>query len=745
MKHLRKTLSLLLCLSFLCALPPAFSAQAAETGGYEETVLPLPEGYENAIGPAISPDGGFTVAARDTESQTWHLLHWQDAASQPDIVPLAFDGGALTGIDYAPDGGLLGYCDAYAYDPAKMAEAEESTADSGTETDEDALTIEHAFNSEDYVYHFFWFATDGSLLQHFEVNGMMSPVTALANQQVAAYDMLAGQLSLYDAQGKALVTESTDYPYAFAADAQTLYMLTASSLILYDPGTLQKNGEFSLSAAYGTQAYAAPDGLVYTLGSNGLQQIDPETGEVQLLDVLSGTLAGDPTNMLSGFGVLADGTVLSMVLEGVGSLGGGITYSNDALGGTLAAYTYNPDLDLGSRPDFRVISLYDNSLLRKAVSDFQRQHPELNVQLEVLLGDAGEDAALEDGIRTLNTQLLAGQGGDVMILDDLPMEKYINKGLLMDLSGKIDDSQIIPGILAGSRQADGGLYAVPTRFSTGSLWGKAELTDSIDSLASLAQLPLDGGQALLTPQTAEQWLRLFYPASEAAFRDETGALHFESQAFIDFLETLYALYNAQDTFPDDDTQAGQAMQDMMNGASALYPSSFSNLIDTAVSYSISGGEAGSFIPVPSVSGAGNSYTPAQVAGIYSGTQHPNAALDFLRLLLSDEMQALEAANGLPVTTDALDTQIANYERLRDEGGIIMVSSGDGNPIEVKQPQSHTWEKVRSLLMGAAQPYIPDSTLMGFIIEETEPFFSGQISAEQAAQALEQRAWSYMNE
>ena len=40
----------------------------------------------------------------------------------------------------------------------------------------------------------------------------------------------------------------------------------------------------------------------------------------------------------------------------------------------------------------------------------------------------------EDAIKALNTEIMAGNGPDVIMLDGLPIESYLAKGMLADLS-----------------------------------------------------------------------------------------------------------------------------------------------------------------------------------------------------------------------------------------------------------------------------------------------------------------------
>ena len=53
----------------------------------------------------------------------------------------------------------------------------------------------------------------------------------------------------------------------------------------------------------------------------------------------------------------------------------------------------------------------------------------------------------EDAIDTLNTQLLNKEGPDLLLLDDLPVDSYIERGVLEDLTdyveGLVSDGTIL--------------------------------------------------------------------------------------------------------------------------------------------------------------------------------------------------------------------------------------------------------------------------------------------------------------
>ena len=84
-----------------------------------------------------------------------------------------------------------------------------------------------------------------------------------------------------------------------------------------------------------------------------------------------------------------------------------------------------------------VYMLEDNDNIWDSVGKFSIANPDCNVKVEV--GISEEDSVTRtDAIKKLNTELMAGEGPDVIFLDGLPIESYIQKGILADLSEPLE-------------------------------------------------------------------------------------------------------------------------------------------------------------------------------------------------------------------------------------------------------------------------------------------------------------------
>lgn len=150
---------------------------------------------------------------------------------------------------------------------------------------------------------------------------------------------------------------------------------------------------------------------------------------------------------------------------------------------------YEFDKEMPSQPEHELVvySLKENYVLDKMISDFRSSHPEVRLIHEVGMDDTAvkEEA---DAISILNTEMMAGDGPDVLILNGLPWESYGKKGILKDLQG--DLASYISGEdgfanIFQAYQTDGAQYAAPISFKFPVLVGDKETVPHIESPGDL--------------------------------------------------------------------------------------------------------------------------------------------------------------------------------------------------------------------------------------------------------------------
>lgn len=188
-------------------------------------------------------------------------------------------------------------------------------------------------------------------------------------------------------------------------------------------------------------------------------------------ELIKGSLSsmGSPANVLSAMISIDKETFL-------------ICYNSSV----LKKYHYDPNVSAVPENELVVYSLEENDAVRTAINLYQKENPDTYLSYEI--GMSGEDGMTkEDAIRSLNAALLSGEGPDILILDGLPLESYMEKGILEDLSDRINakcmDGEVYENIV-NSYGSEKGIYAVPAYFCFPVCAGKD--VSSITDLPSLA-------------------------------------------------------------------------------------------------------------------------------------------------------------------------------------------------------------------------------------------------------------------
>lgn len=127
------------------------------------------------------------------------------------------------------------------------------------------------------------------------------------------------------------------------------------------------------------------------------------------------------------------------------------------------------DVSKVEKDEIRLYMLMPDSAIQEFVIDeFERKYPGQKVHLEV--GVSEEDGiTIEDAIKNLNAEMMAGNGPDVIFLDGLPTDDYIEKGLLADLRGILNelkkDGEVFFENVLSAYEKDGKMCAIPFSFA----------------------------------------------------------------------------------------------------------------------------------------------------------------------------------------------------------------------------------------------------------------------------------------
>jgi ABC-type glycerol-3-phosphate transport system substrate-binding protein len=379
----------------------------------------------------------------------------------------------------------------------------------------------------------------------------------------------------------------------------------------------------------------------------------------------------------------------------------------------------------------------------------------------------GTAVTRDDAIRILNTELLAGKGPDVLALDGLPVQSYIDKGVLQDLSPTVQpmiDSGALLGNIVGVFKMGDAIPAVPTRFLMPSLWGDVEGMNTLTDMAAWAQANPDSMPAYA--MDIEPLIGTFYLSCASAWFTGDGRLdEAKIEAFLTAMKTIRddwtyekfaretgndikARYQEEGSTltwnwnPSQPVLLGGTLEEdfgcnyMVEGIQKQVPFLLRGLDSTTwPNGALAATKKGGFAPMPGqVEGC---FVPTLLLGASKNAANGMEALKFIEYALGEESQNTDLSEGFQVNVQAL-----NAAQSRDHA--LFGLSGGGNWIT-------TWlnpdqqKKLRGMIEALKTPVIPDLTLYRMIVNESTPFFEGKIDAKQAAANVCAKANAYLSE
>ncbi len=433
---------------------------------------------------------------------------------------------------------------------------------------------------------------------------------------------------------------------------------------------------------------------------------------------------------------------------------------NSAGANLLKRYTYDPEIPSVPGKTLTVygLDLSSAETVRQAASMFQLAHPDVRVELIDGRADAGS-TTVSDTIRALNTELLGGSGADMLVLDGLPVDSYIEKGVLLDLrqalKPMLEAGELGDHIIGPFTAADGGIYQIPSRMTLLTVYGDPEALASLKTMETVRSYQSDSSHLPLRPRTTyEKLLRQIFALYSGEIVDsESGMLKPGKTA--ELLETVKVLgeANGSQVSFDESADGGRGFYyNMSRGAAALNGDEYMELQKGSVSaameavkgmYSLMLSLAVADQMGCEMEGLNDSYLPSQMLGINRLGGQIQLAEEFVRFVLGDQVQDGDLMDGLPVNRTAA-ARWASEDWGNPEIS-LMVSGGDGYSLSGVFPTVEQRRHIFALAEAADRPILTDRVLLDIIIAETKGFFDGTLSLEQAAQNAESKANLYFAE
>lgn len=415
----------------------------------------------------------------------------------------------------------------------------------------------------------------------------------------------------------------------------------------------------------------------------------------------------------------------------------------------------------GSQPEgkttLKVWGLDTDSKVDKYLTSYMADNPDVRVVIENgISSGSGESAKASptEALKQLNTELLAGGGPDILIMDDMDAASYIELGLLEDISPLIEEAEgLLPAVTQASRyEKDGKLYAMPAGISllveAARTGAQVDFTDSETFLQSLE------GQNLNTALWFSNIMAYWYRTEIDPLIQKEGKI--DRSRLKDFYETLnrYEDYEPEDDVPraffNYDNMTVNPLDEYWN---IIYGTEFfskegRHKVDAAVDY---------LHYIKSVQelchyqreGAlqfhfrqndrGYLYIPMINAAINKNSKNKALAEEYVKYLFSEDGQKLVRENGmLPV-----NGKITMDEMNQKQPDTFYRNGQEG--VEVSAFKDRDIAQISRAFENLSQPLSADASVMEIIMTGAAGYINGELSLDQALDSAMNKLDIYLAE
>lgn len=341
--------------------------------------------------------------------------------------------------------------------------------------------------------------------------------------------------------------------------------------------------------------------------------------------------------------------------------------------------------DTGKNTVLKIYSLKENSMIRSSLAFFRREHTDISINYTV--GYTGEDGfSVSDAIRKLNTEIMADEGPDIIVLDNLPVEEYISKGVLEPVTDIVNEKkdEIFFNMIEGYNK-ESEIFCVPTTFRIPVIIGNSEVVSAESSKAVIDQMEQQESP-VLTRQDFPYVAMYMFVTSDMVEKD--GMNEEKLTAYYNDLLRLKEMGNVTDKIVGESDYSMNQTVDIFPYGESDVPSDIYfgeakagvgqiAYVDSYIKLNSARKQADIQFDYLNKSG-GNYYIPTEVLGINSRSSYKDAAKEFLSLYLTEEVQNTNtmgfsinrnSMRNSAAVTDSPQYYSTIYKNLEDTSGL----------------------------------------------------------------------------
>lgn len=391
--------------------------------------------------------------------------------------------------------------------------------------------------------------------------------------------------------------------------------------------------------------------------------------------------------------------------------------------------------------EITISCLSENEFLTTAAKQFMDIYPDVTITI-----NASEAGTVEDYQTYLNTKIMSGRAEDIIFNSFLPIARYSEMGVFEDLSGYIsmtpefNDENYFMNVLWAARRDSGEVYVIPYMASFNAIgfssnllaeqvdirntletWDKASFSESMD-FARLMIAGTDKRNVFLIHSNELSYAKSLIQDSFDKFIDvEEKKVNFDSTEYIGLLNSVKEF--------SDNNLLGTGV-DFYNEE---YYFAVSKDYDVQAAYYCLDKETDQTYYMPLGDAEGNvAINVNYCIALNSASDHKDMAWEFVKYLLSEDVQVLPSLHGLAVNRQGFKASVARYHAFYENNNSGVDEAEYGALLDSWMEQINSCDLV-------------DAAIWDLINTENEKFFSSTQTAEQTAKNLQKQIDQYFNE
>lgn len=717
----------------------AGNGKSQAKGRYAESEMDLPEGAGRPVG-ILWKDEKLVLYSYQEEGESFQSYTWENAGwSEPQEEKWMADGLERLG-QMAIDMRLGGDGKVYAV----------------TQTE-----------AEDQLYgpHLLTDAGDGTALdvtpeaflkkagEGFAVGFV--DIIVLKDGTIGGSELAGGTTNFYKDNKNVFSAESavplSEFQNILAVSGDTIAVLgeDGATICFYAADTFEKKNTVDIEQDVGSdediKILAGTDGVWYIVCQKGILRLT-EDGSVSetLMDGANGLMSSNAA-FLRGFTVGEENGFYGL-------------YSDSTQSYRLMRYAFDEEIPAVQDKALSVYSLQENRTVAQAVYEFQNAHPEVKVEYQFAAGDGESPTA--DAIRTLNAELLSGSGADVLILDGLPLESYMKKGVLADMSklvGKLSEEGVITDVIGNTAQMDGKTYGLPARIKVPVIYGSEAEVKACENMAALHAYVSENTDVRLFGRGSHDLIgmTLFHAMYDEISAGEDGLDEEKLTQLLDDWMQICENGGLRDFEEADGTAQEKSVWEALDtnfcsAQEAFGLKRYAN-INEVCSLSRAGeayiqAEKAGFAPQT----LKNYYSPSAIAGINTASKENELAEEFISCLFSEKVQGNDTWDGFPVLEKSLEDMIAYVdtpEAKEISYGFSTTDPETGEEIyeTITYPTKEEMTSFVEMIKGLKTPFISDRIVTDTVLEELQKCYEGTQTTGETAKSICQKVDTYLAE